>query len=88
MSAARSLTIEQLWADKDSYARAEWFEKHGDRIARARGQAVLALDALARVIKETGAHDDKVFSADKFIESALNSTDWYLAPEVREWLGA
>jgi len=86
MPLSRSLLADQLWSEKDGYAVTQWINDHGDPIARARGQVVIALDAYAREIKERKAHEWRQFSADEFIGNALDTIDKTLAPEVRAWL--
>lgn len=67
--------------------RVDWFNCHGDEIAKARGAFVLALEAYAHVVRQTSAHEG-VFSHDNFMSEVLDSADAWLAEEVRDYLGA
>lgn len=86
MGAARSLLAEQLWSDKDAISRDWWFTDHGDRIARAEGQLVSAIEFWAREVKATGAHEGREFSCEEHLNDMLDRSRACLAPEVKAWL--
>lgn len=83
-----SYTVDQLWSDKDRYARAEWFAVNGEELAQKRGAAIEALRELAACIKRTGAHDAIKFDANDYTNNCVDTFDASLAPEVRDWFGS
>lgn len=78
----------RAWRDKQAIDRAEWFEEHGDAVARMRGSMIQALDAYAALIAKTGAHENPGFRSTTFVNDVLDLADATLAEEVRTWLGA
>lgn len=79
---------DQLWSDKTAVDRHLWFNRNSESLALARGTAINALRDYAEMIKKTGAHEYRPFSADDYVSNVLDTMDAALAPEVREWVGA
>ncbi len=85
MSLALSYTTDQLWADKTSRDRTDWFNKHSDDLARTRGAVINALRDHAAMIAKTKAHEAHTFSETDYVNDKIDALDYALAPEVREW---
>ena len=78
----------RAWRDKDATDRAEWFEEHGEAIARARGSVIQALDFYAAEIAKRGAAENPRYRPTTFVNDQLDLMDATLSEEVRRWVGA
>lgn len=89
-TAVAPLRLTAPWGSFPFDSKAErhaWFQAEGDRIAAARGAFVIALEAYAKEVMASAAHEG-AFSFDNFMSETLDTADAWLAPEVRDWLGA
>lgn len=85
MALAFSYTVDQLWADKTAADRTQWFNCYSDDVARTRGAVINALRDHAAMIAKTKAHELHHFDENKWVNDQIETLDYALAPEVREW---
>ena len=74
------------WRYKDKTDRAEWFDAHGDKIARSHALLMQAIQAHGAVMKATGAAERSDFTVADFTDGMLDDLQGYYAEEVRDWL--